>query len=154
MNHHSSWFILKAVIPLIVLWNNNKSNYGDKQERGRICLQDATVSRSHTLISANHNNRKLFVCLFVCVFCPTAVFSQGDILSGTGQTDEIETSPHWLCDYKSHRWRSDENRVNWTSISQYLVGVMYKRWTHSGYGGRWPISEWRMLDRAIAIWRG
>lgn len=59
------------------------------------------MSRSHTLISANHNNRKLFVCLFVCVFCPTAVFSQGDILSGTGQTDEIETSPHWLWDYKS-----------------------------------------------------
>lgn len=75
----------------------NRSEDGFVYRKARMLLW---VGHTHSSLPTT-TTESFFVCLFVCVFCPTAVFSQGDILSGTGQTDEIETSPHWLCDYKS-----------------------------------------------------
>lgn len=57
---------------------------------------------------------------------PALSVSQGDIQSGKDRKDEIETFPHWLCDYKSTN-QTDEGQMraeNSTSIPQYLVGGM------------------------------
>lgn len=66
-----------------------------KTKRSQICLgRDCErVSQTHTLIiSANQNNRLIF---------SPHVFPLGENVSGKGRRDELETSPQWLCDYKS-----------------------------------------------------
>ena len=63
----------------------------------------------------------------------------GKIMSGKGQKNEAEASLQWLCDYKSTN-QTDRGQMGAESTEHpfqlYLLGLMFKRWTHSGRGRR------------------
>lgn len=91
---------------------------------------------THTLIiSANQNNRLWFF------FLQPLSFQEGgvEIQSGKGQKDEIESSTQWLCDYKSTN-QTDGGQMG-AELTEHPFhntwwGLMFKRWTHSGWGSR------------------
>ncbi len=109
-----------------MLSNNNKSNYRDEQERGRISFTGKLGCCCE--LGHAHTHSSTLPARTVFFSSAASVFPLGEIVSGKGQKDEIETSPQWLCDYKSTN-RTDGGQMGAElteqTIPQYLVGLMF-----------------------------